>query len=314
MAVTSAGLAAAYNACPGHKPMNAGWLPVLSVSPVVATMAARDADLLWNASRAQRLRLDALSKHEKNVLEEDLELVMEVQRGLLPQTDFASGGWRTSYCYEAAGLVSGDYCDVVDGGAAGLYFMVGDVCGKGVAASFLMAHMHATFRTLIPMELPVKVMLERASCVLRATTLPMHYATLICGRAQANGTVEICNSGHPLPLLVRGNGVMAVEKSGRPFGMFSDEEFAVAEVRLNPGESLVLYSDGVSEAMDIFGAEYGSNRLRKVVGDRHAMYPSALVAACREDVVSFCRGAERTDDLTIFVLGRDAAAGPASLQ
>jgi len=276
MAVTSAGLAAAYNACPGHKPMNAGWLPVLSVSPVVATMAARDADLLWNASRAQRLRLDALSKHEKNVLEEDLELVMEVQRGLLPQTDFASGGWRTSYCYEAAGLVSGDYCDVVDGGAAGLYFMVGDVCGKGVAASFLMAHMHATFRTLIPMELPVKVMLERASCVLRATTLPMHYATLICGRAQANGTVEICNSGHPLPLLVRGI--------------------------------------GVSEAMDIFGAEYGSNRLRKVVGDRHAMYPSALVAACREDVVSFCRGAERTDDLTIFVLGRDAAAGPASLQ
>jgi sigma-B regulation protein RsbU (phosphoserine phosphatase) len=277
-------------------------------------MLTRDADLPWDASSAKRLRLDALTKQERNVLEEDLQLVMEVQRGLLPQTNFAASGWHTSYCYEAAGLVSGDYCDVVDGGAAGLYFMVGDVCGKGVAASFLMAHLHATFRTLIPMELPVKVMLEQASRVLRATTLPMHYATLICGRAQANGTVEICNSGHPLPLLVRDGGVMIVEESGRPFGMFCEEEFSVAEVSLNPGESLVLYSDGVSEAVDIFGAEYGSNRLRQVVGDRHPMYPSALVAACREDVVSFCRGAERTDDLTIFVLGRDAAAGAASLQ
>jgi sigma-B regulation protein RsbU (phosphoserine phosphatase) len=88
-------------------------------------------------------------------------------------------------------VVSGDYCDVVDAGEEGLYFMVGDVSGKGVAASMLMAHLHAMFRSLISVGMPLKSMLAHASRVFSGSTLPTQYATLVCGRALPDGRVEI---------------------------------------------------------------------------------------------------------------------------
>jgi len=267
-------------------------------------MQTRSVEPLWDVAGAEHFRLDRLSKREKNALEEDLELVLQVQRGLLPQRDLACDGWRAAHYYEPAGLVSGDYCDVVDAAQAGVYFMVGDVCGKGVAASFVTAHLHGMFRALISMELPVKLIVEHINRALCRTNLP--YATLVCGRARSNGAVEICNAGHPAPLVVRDGYVTALEESGLPAGMFADEEFSAFELSLEHGESLVLYSDGVSEARDFLGLEYGAPRLRKVIGERHAMHPSALVGACRDDLAAFRRGAEKADDLTILVLGRDA--------
>lgn len=110
-----------------------------------------------------RFCLDHLSKVERDALQDDLELAARVQRGLLPPQNLNRNGWHICYHYEPAGVVSGDYCDVIDVGEAGLYFMVGDVSGKGVAASMLMAHLHAMFRTLISVGLPLKSMLEHAS-------------------------------------------------------------------------------------------------------------------------------------------------------
>lgn len=266
-------------------------------------MLAPNVDLLPDAVAAEPFRLDRLTRRETTALEQDLQLVIDVQRGLLPPRDIACRGWRISYHYEPAGLVSGDYCDVVEAGAAGVYFMVGDVCGKGVAASIVTAHLHGMFRALISMGLPVHLMLERASRALCESSLP--YATLVLGRAQSNGMVEISNAGHPFPLVVRDGFVTALEESGLPVGIIAGEEFSSTQLILQPGQSLVLYSDGVSEATNIYGQEYGARRLRKTVADRHRMHPSALVAACRDDLAGFRRGAEKTDDLTILVLGRD---------
>src|SRR3984893_3140824 len=150
-----------------------------------------------------RVCLDHMNEVERRALEQDLELAAQVQRGLLPKCGIVSGGWHISYHYEPAGIVSGDYCDVVDAGAAGLYFMVGDVSGKGVAASMLMAHVHAMFRALISVGMPLNQMVEHASRVFCESTLPTQYATLVCGRAQADGRVEVCNAGHPHPLVLR---------------------------------------------------------------------------------------------------------------
>jgi len=272
---------------------------------MLTTMQARNSDVLWNAISPERFRLDRLTRREKTALEDDLERAIEVQRSLLPQGNMRCCGWCVSHYYEPAGLVGGDYCDAVDAGPAGVYFMVGDVCGKGVAASIVTAHLHGIFRTLVSMELPVEVILEHANRSLCESGLP--YATLICGRARSNGMVEIANAGHPAPLLVRDGHVTALEESGLPVGMFADEQFWTSQTSLQHGHSLVFYSDGVSEARDIFGLEYGARRLRRIVGDRYAMHPSELVAACREDLDAFRSGAERTDDLTILVLSRDAA-------
>jgi len=254
-----------------------------------------------------RLCVDHLSEREKAALEQDLQLAAQVQRGLLPNPNFAQGGWRISYHYEPAGLVSGDYCDIVDGGEAGVYFMLGDVSGKGVAASMLMAHLHAMFRSLISVELPLKCMLEHASRIFAQSTLPTHYATLVCGRAYRHGRVEICNAGHVRPLVVRDGRVTALEASNLPVGIFSDEEFSVDELHLDEGDGVVLYSDGISEAMDASGAEYGDDRIIQLIGSRNAQNPAALVAACSADLARFRTGAPKLDDVTMLVLTRCAA-------
>jgi sigma-B regulation protein RsbU (phosphoserine phosphatase) len=252
-----------------------------------------------------RFCLDHLTKQEKNALEEDLQLAARVQKGLLPTQSLDRYGWRICYHYEPAGFVSGDYCDVIDGGESGLYFMVGDVSGKGVAASMLTAHLHAMFRALISVGLSLKDILEHVSRVFSESTLPNQYATLVCGRALPDGRIEICNAGHPSPLLVRDGDAMPLEISDLPIGMFRIEEFSVHELFLHPGQGMVIYSDGVSEATDVSGAEYGVDRLRRLIGGGQPISPSLLLAACRDDLTAFRRNADRTDDVTLFVLGRE---------
>jgi sigma-B regulation protein RsbU (phosphoserine phosphatase) len=252
-----------------------------------------------------RFCLDHLSGSERRSLERDLELAAQVQRGLLPAQNLQRDGWRVNYYYEPAGMVSGDYCDVIDGGEAGLYFMVGDVSGKGLAASMLMSHLHAMFRALISVGLSLKCILEHASSVFAGSTLPNQYATLVCGRAMPDGKVEISNAGHPFPLLVTAADVRVLEGSNLPIGLFKSEDFSVSEVSLEPGHSLVIYSDDVSETLDISGDEYGVERLRKQIEWPQSRNPSELLLACREDLARFRGHAPKTDDVTLFVLGRE---------
>jgi sigma-B regulation protein RsbU (phosphoserine phosphatase) len=251
-----------------------------------------------------RFCLDHLTKQERDALERDLQLAAQVQRGLLPPQNFERHGWHICYHYEPAGLVSGDYCDVVDAGENGLYFMVGDVSGKGVAASMLMAHLHAMFRTLIPMGFSLRCVLEHASRVFSESTLPNQYATLVCGRALPNGKVEISNAGHPAPLIARNDAVEPLDGASLPVGMFGEEEFTLTELSLDRGEFMVVYSDGVSEAMDASSAEYGIERLRSLIENHRKNNPSDLLSACREDLIAFRGHARRNDDATLFVLAR----------
>ena len=183
------------------------------------------------------------------------------------------------YHYEPAGIVSGDYCDVIDAGDhGGFYFMVGDVSGKGVAASMLTAHLHAMFRSLVPINLSLSCMVQRASRVFSESTLPSHYATLVCGRAFPDGRVELVNAGHPAPLLLTGGNAAPMETSDLPVGMFAAEQFAVTELSLNPGDGIVVYSDGISEATDLGGDEYGIERIRNLVNGHKGATASHLLA------------------------------------
>lgn len=256
-----------------------------------------------------RFCLDHLSRPERDALERDLQLAANVQKGLLPPQSLDRYGWHICYHYEPAGWVSGDYCDVIDAGADGLYFMIGDVSGKGVAASMLMAHLHATFRALIQVGIGLKCLLEHASHVFAESTLPNQYATIICGRALPDGTLEICNAGHPAPLLARNGSVSALDGSNLPVGMFSNEEYSLTTLSLARGELLVAYSDGVSEATDAQNAEYGAERLRALIATNRAKTPADLLAACRDDFASFRLNCQRADDATLFVLARTGEAG-----
>ena len=247
--------------------------------------------------------LEHFTESERCALERDLELAAQVQKGLLPHTVLERDGWHICYHYEPAGVVSGDYCDVVDAGDQGLYFMVGDVSGKGIAAAMLMAHLHAMFRTLVSVGLPLGRMLQHASRVFAQSTLPSQYATLVCGRAAKDGTVELSNAGHPAPLIVQACAVRELERNDLPIGLFATEEFSVSTLRLAPGDGLVIYSDGVAETNNMAGAEYTADRLRQVI-ERGGLCGQALLAACREDLAAFRGAAQKRDDVTLFVLSR----------
>ena len=168
----------------------------------------------------------------------------------------------------------------------------------------LMTHLHAMFRSLITVGLPVDQLVSRANRVFCESTISGHYATLVCGKAGRSGEVESCNAGH-LPILVVGRKeVVHLEATGLPLGMFCEGEFSLKKFQLQPGDTLFLYTDGVSEARDRSNAEFGVRRLAEFAGKRHALAPQALIAACLKELKRFSAGSPKTDDLTILVLRR----------
>jgi phosphoserine phosphatase RsbU/P len=248
-----------------------------------------------------KLCLDCLNPSEQRALEQDLALAARIQAGLLPRPDTSAAGWNVAYHYQAAGMVSGDYCDLMPYGND-LYFMLGDVSGKGVAASLLMSNLHAMFRALIPTGLPLPQLVGRANRIFSESTLPMQYATLILGRAGACGSVEICNGGHLAPLHISSTGVKAIPASALPVGMFLDQEFPSVRVSASPGDSLVLYTDGFTEASGDGGLEYGDQRLGGMLQGRHGHGSRQLLEACVKDHHSFRGGSSTVDDQTLMVL------------
>ena len=254
-----------------------------------------------------RFCLDHLTPSDQRALEQDLALAARVQRGLLPKADVRFDGWDLAYHYEAAGPVSGDYCDVVPGpGSTGdHYFLIGDVSGHGVAAAMLMSHLSAVLRTLIALKLPLTQIVERASRVFCESTLPSHYATLVCGRAERGGQVEFCNAGHPPPLLVRRDRIETVVATGLPLGLFCTSQFASCTVHLDPRDVLLLYTDGLTDAVNPTGDMFGVDRVCALARERVGVDAKTMVATCAGELNAFRRGRALADDVTVLALRRD---------
>jgi sigma-B regulation protein RsbU (phosphoserine phosphatase) len=248
-----------------------------------------------------RVCLECLPPAEQRALERDLELAAHIQSGLLPKKDITAPGWKVSYHYEPAGVVSGDYCDLLPYNKY-LYFMIGDVSGKGIAASMLMANLHAMFRALIPTGLPLEQLVERANRIFCESTLPTQYATLVCGRADDSGMVEICNGGHVPPFHVSTVGVNALRSNTVPVGLFCDQSFTATHIHMAPGDTLVVYTDGISEAEGHDGAQYGDSKLAALLSQCCSLDSAELVERCLKDLVTFRAGLPKHDDETLMVL------------
>jgi sigma-B regulation protein RsbU (phosphoserine phosphatase) len=254
-----------------------------------------------------RFCIDDLPPSEQRALERDLALAATIQQALLPPPQVALHGWQLAYSYRPSRIVSGDYCDHVAAGDGRFYFMLGDVSGKGVAASMLMAHLNAMFRALVPAGLPLDALMERASRAFCESTLPTHYATLVCGQATAAGDVAICNAGHPPPLVIRSSGIESVPPTGMPIGMFSSAQFGVARLHLEPGDALLLCTDGVLEANNAGGEAYGPERWEQLAARLHDRGASALVDGCLHDLAAFADSRSYADDVTVMAIRRGEA-------
>ncbi|HEX6279256.1 MAG TPA: SpoIIE family protein phosphatase [Pyrinomonadaceae bacterium] len=252
-----------------------------------------------------RLCLGDVTQQQLDDMQHDLQLAAAIQKGLLPKSDPLFTAWQIDFAYQPAGVVSGDYVDFMHQDGE-LYFVLGDVSGKGMAASILMSNLHAMFHTLIPLKMELCDLMERANRLFAESTLANHYATLILGKINAHGEVEMCNAGH-LPPIIVGEQSVELGSSGLPLGMFSDSSFISSGVRLAPGETLLLFTDGVTEANAADGSEFGTDRLRESINGSAYGHPTELLQTCVDAVAAFRNGAARNDDLTMLALKYTAA-------
>jgi sigma-B regulation protein RsbU (phosphoserine phosphatase) len=251
-----------------------------------------------------RFCLDHLTPKELRAHEQDLELATQIQTRLLPARDVAIQGWQTHYRYEPAGVVGGDYCEVMaSGNGNSLFFALGDVAGKGVAASLLMTHLSAIFRSLLSLDLPLTEMMPRANRLFCESTPETHYATLIAGRTTADG-VDLCNAGHCRPLLLSRGGTEAIDATALPVGLFGNAPYDIRRLRLHPGDTLVLYSDGITEAQDPEGNEYQEERLLRCLQGYREQSAAGITDRVLRDVAQFCGAYPRQDDMTLLVVRR----------
>jgi phosphoserine phosphatase RsbU/P len=252
-----------------------------------------------------KICLECLSAPERKALERDLEQAATVQRALLPPRRLQESGWEAAWLWEPKGAVSGDYLDLLQPRAPGdpLHVLLGDVAGKGVAASLLQSHLHALFRALFAPCPAIGELLALANRQFFAATTASSYATLVALRLFPNGAAELSSAGHPRPLLADRRGVRPVEGSGLPLGLFREAAYTDHSLKLEAGDTLLLYSDGWTEAAsgdDEFGIGRASAALR-----RASRLPlPELLAACRQEMQEFLAGAERSDDLTLLALRR----------
>jgi sigma-B regulation protein RsbU (phosphoserine phosphatase) len=236
-------------------------------------------------------------------LRQELELAAQVQRSLLPAKQCCFEGWKTELYFQPMGFVSGDYVDLIPAADGGFHFVLGDVSGKGVAASLLMSHLHATLRTLLATELPLEQVLTKASAMFCEVSLPAQFATIIVGAARPNGEVLICNAGHPPALLASESSTRKIVSQSMPVGMFCEQAFTSERLSVEEGGLLLLYSDGITESEKGAGEEYGETRLLDQLRHHRSQGPTGVVHSVIADVDAFTAGVRR-DDRAILALFR----------
>jgi sigma-B regulation protein RsbU (phosphoserine phosphatase) len=247
-----------------------------------------------------RYCLDHLNELERDVLQRDLDLAFDLQRSLLPPANLKVDGWETSYHYAPVGPVSGDYCDLYSFDGQ-LFFVLGDVSGKGVAASMRMTQLHALFRSLIGLGLPLAEIVVSVNRFLCDSALAGQYATLVCGHAKPGGNVELFNAGHLPVIAVQQGRVRLLESTAMPLGMFREASFTSASLKLGAGDMFFLYTDGLSEACGENG-EYGIERVTNLVGRQASCSAAGLISECLKDLRGFAGAVPGVDDVTLLAV------------
>jgi sigma-B regulation protein RsbU (phosphoserine phosphatase) len=254
----------------------------------------------WDNARA----LDVVRKQTRGERgrQSELQIAASVQQKMFPEAlrelstlDYAG------HCMAAQGI-GGDYYDFLNAGPGRIGFLLGDVSGKGVPAALLMANLQACFRTHGPedFEHPAKL-LEAVNGHFYTSTTSDRFATLFFGvYDDSTRRLRYVNCGHCPPLLLRAAGSMdRLDPTATPLGAFAEWSCEEAEVTLGPGDTLVLYSDGVTEAENEAGEDFGEDRLTALVRDNQ---PAAdLVYKIAAAVSNFSAGS-RTDDVTVVAL------------
>jgi len=262
---------------------------------VLDTLALEAASVLDNA-RLARKELERLQ------LEQELAAARHIQQALLPRelhrfAHFQGTAWNVP-CM----AVGGDYFDVIELGPDRSAFLIADVSGKGLGAAMVTAMLQGTFSALT-LGHDLAPVFNHVNRFIATRSEFRRYATLFFGILDSNGHLEYINAGHLPPLLVRGGRVEeAFEATSVPVGLFADTRYTPTSATLSPGDTLVLFTDGVNEAVNPRGERYEMERLEQVVAKHSTAGIEELKMAVLKDLERFTQGAPQADDVTLLIV------------
>ena len=260
---------------------------------------------------AQVVENARLIEEEKalEILQEELRLAREIQRKLLPKGPPEVAGYGISGLSEPAKRVGGDYFDFLPLGENRLGLCVADVSGKGITAALLMSNVQATIRSQSRLAADAGACVSRSNDMLHASTDSDKFVTMFYGVLDTQThRLEYCNAGHNPPIMLSGGiGPVLLETGGPVLGVVPGFPYQRGEAEFRPGQTLLIYSDGFSEAMNQRLEEFTDERLRASAEANAALPPGRMLDALLREVNEFCGDAPQADDMTIMAVQRRAA-------
>jgi sigma-B regulation protein RsbU (phosphoserine phosphatase) len=239
---------------------------------------------------------------EKARIEHELKIAAEIQKALLPQGAHKGAFFESAGASVQARAIGGDFFDMQDMPDGQFGFLVGDVAGKGPAAALLTSKILGIFSAFVSVGDSPEQTVDHINKVLTRRQIDARYATLLYGQLSADGKLMFCNAGHNPPLVYGVEGLRRIESGGMPVGMFEMAPYACDTIKMQPGDTIVLYSDGVTEAHNVAGEEFGEARLVQVI-ERYTRGSADLVLdQIINAVKEFAHGAEQYDDVTALVV------------
>jgi serine phosphatase RsbU (regulator of sigma subunit) len=266
-----------------------------------ATRASLEAFATQAALAIDSARLYAESA-EKARLDRDLRIAADIQRALLPEPAFDAGIADLAAASIPCRTVGGDFFDYIEVGERGFGFALGDVAGKGPPAALLAAAVQSNFAAHAPVsESPADAMTRINKALLRRA-IEARFATMFYGAITPDGKLSYSNAGQEPPLVVRADSTSWLEEGGPVLGLLSIATYAYETVPLQPGDLVVVCSDGVTEARNLAGDEFGRERLLEALKGRHGSKPDIALEHVLGAVKSFSQGAAQADDITLLIL------------
>ena len=263
---------------------------------LLQTLAIEASTILENARLLEEERV-------KQQIEEELRLAQTIQQSLLPRTLPTEGWFRASGSSIASRDVGGDYFDVTPVNERCWSVVVADVSGKGVGSSLLASLLQGALITATDSPAALAHRIRRLNQFLNDRTGGEKYATIFYSLLQDSGRLHYVNAAHCPPLVLRAAGdPVALETTGMPVGLIEPAEFTVAGETLQPGDKVVLYTDGVTEAQSASGEFFGRKRLRTIALEHASGSARQIHDALQQAVGSFTEGAPQSDDITLVVL------------
>jgi serine phosphatase RsbU (regulator of sigma subunit) len=266
-----------------------------------ATRASLEAFATQAALAIDSARLYAESA-EKARTDRDLRIAADIQRALLPEPAFDAGIADLAAASIPCRTVGGDFFDYIDVGDGGFGFALGDVAGKGPPAALLAAAVQSNFAAHAPVSKTPADAMERINKALLRRAIEARFATMFYGAITPDGKLSYSNAGQEPPLVVRANSTAWLEEGGPVLGLLSIATYNFDTVPLAPGDLVVVCSDGVTEARNIAGDEFGRDRLLEALDGRHGSKPEAVLEHVLGLVKTFSQGAAQADDITLLIL------------